>query len=279
MITIIIVCLIAIITYLLLKGYKNTKDVVINYLSVPDDSEKQTGASLRILHLSDLHLEHMSLTPDELFQYVKDMPVDLIAITGDFLDRKTTLPKLKPYLQVLTKLKPTYGAYAVFGNHDYVLKNNDFTQLKEILINCGFQTLQNDHVTIHVRGQNVNIIGIDDYRTGHSDLEKSYRHVPDGYHLVLTHDPNIILEMDDYPFNFLLAGHFHGGQICWPKPYQLIKMPTMGPLPRMNIIKGFHQFAGKTFYINEGLGQTGLNIRFGSRPEITFHQIYLPVAD
>ncbi|MCY8451114.1 metallophosphoesterase, partial [Bacillus spizizenii] len=29
----------------------------------------------------------------------------------------------------------------------------------------------------------------------------------------------------------------------------------------------------KPFYISEGLGQTGVNIRVGSRPEVTFHQI------
>lgn len=36
---------------------------------------------------------------------------------------------------------------------------------------------------------------------------------------------------------------------------------------------------GKPFYINEGLGQTGVNIRIGSRPEITLHELSLAVAD
>lgn len=273
--TFIIVCLIGIIISLSWMGYKNTKDVVINQLTIPEPGGKKGGVSLRVLHLSDLHLEHLSLSPEELYRYVKRLPVDLIAITGDFLDRKRTLKKLKPYLQVLGNLQPTYGAYAVFGNHDYILKSSDFTKLKELLEECGFQTLRNEHLTIDVHGKKVNIIGIDDYRTGHSDLDKAYRNVPVGYNLVLTHDPNIILEMDDYPCDFLLAGHFHSGQICWPEPYQLIKMPTMGRLPKLNMIKGLHRFAGKTFYISEGLGQTGLNIRFGSRPEITFHQIFL----
>ena len=275
MITTFIVFLIGIIIFLSWLGYKNTKDVVINYLTIPEPYGKKEGVSLRVLHLSDLHLEHLSLSPEELYRYVKQLPVDLIAITGDFLDRKRTLKKLKTYLKVLGDLLPTYGAYAVFGNHDYVLNSNDFTKLKELLEECGFQTLRNEHLTIDVQGQKVNIIGIDDYRTRHSNLNQAYRNVSDGYNLVLTHDPNIILEMDDYPCDFLLAGHFHGGQICWPEPYQLIKMPTMGRLPKLNMIKGLHQFAGKTFYISEGLGQTGLNMRFGSRPEITLHQIFL----
>jgi hypothetical protein len=32
---------------------------------------------------------------------------------------------------------------------------------------------------------------------------------------------------------------------------------------------------GKPFYISEGLGQTGVNIRVGSRPEITLPELTL----
>ncbi|SIA96504.1 phosphodiesterase YaeI [Mycobacteroides abscessus subsp. abscessus] len=76
--------------------------------------------------------------------------------------------------------------------------------------------------------------------------------------------------MKDYKYDYLLSGHFHGGQIHWPKPYHLAKM---GKLVRMNMVKGLHYHNGMPFYISEGLGQTGVNIRIGSRPEITFHEI------
>lgn len=88
--------------------------------------------------------------------------------------------------------------------------------------------------------------------------------------IVLTHDPTLVLEMEGYHFDYLLAGHFHGGQICYPKAYHLAKM---GKLARKNIIKGLHMHNDSPFYISEGLGQTGFNIRIGSRPEITFHHI------
>ena len=76
--------------------------------------------------------------------------------------------------------------------------------------------------------------------------------------------------MQHIDYAYLLSGHFHGGQIHWPKPYHLVKM---GKLAQMNIIKGLHKYDGKPFYISEGLGQTGVNIRLGSRPEMTFHQL------
>ena len=47
----------------------------------------------------------------------------------------------------------------------------------------------------------------------------------------------------------------------------------------MNMIKGLHTYDGKPFYINEGLGQTGVNIRVGSRPEITIHELTLKPSE
>lgn len=81
--------------------------------------------------------------------------------------------------------------------------------------------------------------------------------------------------MKDVPYDYLLSGHLHGGQIHWPKPYHLVKTRK---IVRFNMIKGLHEFEGKSFNISEGLGQTGVNIRFGSRPEITLHHLALSNA-
>lgn len=248
---------------------QNTKEVVVNTVSL-EKANEGAKENFTILHLSDLHLENNSVTPEHLLKEISHQSIDLIALTGDYLDRKRTIPKLIPYLKVLKKLKPRYGIFAVFGNHDYLLRKNNFKKLKNTLEEHGCKTLRNEHVTLHVNGKKVNIIGIDDYSTKRSDLSKSFEGIQEGFNLVLTHDPNIVLEMNDYEYDYLLSGHFHGGQIHWPKPYHLIKM---GRLVRMNMVKGLHYHNGKPFYISEGLGQTGVNIRVGSRPEITFHKI------
>ena len=252
------------------KAYKNTKQVVMNHVYLSLQINQPKMFSLRILHISDLHLERISITPWQLNEKLKHQPIDIIALTGDFLDRKRTIPKLISYLYVLRKLDPTYGMYAVFGNHDYVLGKKHFQTLKKTLEEHGCRTLQNECEAIDVDGQPLNIIGIDDYSTNRSDISASYAGVKDGVKLVLTHDPNIVLEMRDVDYDYLLSGHFHGGQIHWPKPYHLIKM---GKLVRMNMVKGLHLYHGKHFYISEGLGQTGMNIRVGSRPEITIHRL------
>lgn len=262
--------------YFLKRGHQNTKDVAINKVKIHNDSVNPLHPTLKILQLSDMHLENISISPSELYEKLKDEPIDLIALTGDYLDRKWTIPKLGPYLEVINKLNPKYGIYAVLGNHDYVLRKKNLNKLITILEQHNCRILNNENETIFVKGTRINIIGIDDYKTKRSDLEVSYKGIKPGTNLVLTHDPNIVLHMKEYHFDYLLAGHFHGGQICYPKAYHLVKM---GKLARMNIIKGLQFQDGKPFYISEGLGQTGLNIRVGSRPELTIHELPLTVDE
>ena len=262
--------------YFIKKAYKNTKDIVINKVKINTQLSSGHSPKLNILHLSDLHLENISISPAQLYEKLKDEPIDLIALTGDFLDRRRTIPKLVPYLKALNQLQAKHGIYAVLGNHDYVLRQKDLHVLIETLEKYNCKVLQNENDMIFVHGTRVNIIGIDDFSTKRSDLEASYKEVKPGTNLVLTHDPNIVLHMKKYHFDYLLAGHFHGGQICYPKAYHLVKM---GKLARMNMIKGSHLQDGKPFYISEGLGQTGVNIRVGSRPEITLHELTLIAAD
>ncbi|MBP3040820.1 metallophosphoesterase [Bacillaceae bacterium Marseille-Q3522] len=257
--------------FMIKKAYKNTMDIVINKVKV-DKGMAHGEPVLNILQLSDMHLENISISPHELYEKLQNERIDLIALTGDFLDRKRTIPKLIPYLKVLNKLNAKYGIFACLGNHDYLLRQPNLQTLIETLEQYDCHVLRNTSETIFVNGKAVHIIGVDDFSTKRSDLAASYKDVKHGTKLVITHDPNVVLKMRNYHFDYLLSGHFHGGQICYPKAYHLIKM---GKLARMNIIKGFHMQDGKPFYISEGLGQTGLNIRVGSRPEITIHQLAL----
>lgn len=268
---ILITLLAFILIYLFKKAYKNTHDVVINKIKIDPDHSERFVPTLKILQLSDLHLENISISPEQLYEKLKKERIDLIALTGDFLDRKRTIPNLIPYLEVLNKINAKYGIYAVLGNHDYLLRKN-LSTLIETLEKYNCKVLKNTNEMITVHGKLLNIIGIDDFSTKRSDLSASYNGIKPGTNLVLTHDPNIVLHMKDYYFDYLLSGHFHGGQICYPKAYHLVKM---GKLARMNIIKGLHFQDGKPFYINEGLGQTSINIRLGSRPEITIHELPL----
>nr|WP_240511969.1 metallophosphoesterase [Paludifilum halophilum] len=223
---------------------------------------------LRILHLSDLHMEKLSITPEALLNRVNQETIDLIALTGDYLDTARKTESFLEYMDALASLKPRYGMFAVFGNHDYCIEEH-LPDLQREMEKRGCVVLNNEHTSIPLGDHTLNIIGIDDYYTGRSDADRAFEGVGEGINLVLTHDPNIVLEMDHH-FDYLLSGHFHGGQIHWPKPYHLRKM---GRLPCQNIISGLHYHDNRAFYISDGLGQTAFNIRLRSRPEITFHNL------
>lgn len=259
------------------KAYKNTHEVAFKKIHLSSIDSFDSTSSLAILHISDMHLENISISPEQLYNKLAGERIDLIALTGDFLDKKRSIPRLIPYLDMLNRLNPQYGMYAVFGNHDYRLSKTDFNSLKNVLEKHGCKTLQNAHETILVEGKPLNIIGVDDFHTKKSDLQASFSDVKEGYRLVLTHDPNIVLGMESYAYHYLLAGHFHGGQIYWPKPYHLAKLGRT--MMRMDMIKGLHYYHEKPLYISEGLGQTSINIRVGSRPEITLHELSLNTAE
>lgn len=247
-------------------AYRNTFDVVVQRVEV--DVNLPSSKELNILHLSDMHIENLSITPEALYHKIKDLKIDLIALTGDQLEREKNIQPFMKYIEMLKKVQAPYGIYIVFGNHDYLLRKSSLDFFRKTLETHGCIVMQNENRTLHLGDTVLNIIGIDDFSTRRSDFVQSYKGIDQGINLVLTHDPNVVLQMDDAPFDYLLSGHFHGGQIHWPKPYHLVKM---GKLARMNIIKGLHYQNEKPFYISEGLGQTGINIRTGCRPEITLH--------
>lgn len=247
---------------------RNTYHAVFNEVRL-ELKKPLSDEGLRILHLSDLHVERLSVKADKLVEKCRGQQLDLIALTGDFLDQVKSIDKFLEYLDHIVQLKPRYGVYAVFGNHDYCIKSH-LPELKKEMEKRGCYVLQNEHKTVKVGSKKLNIIGIDDYYSGHSDVEKAYEKVKDGVNLVLTHDPTVVLTMKQYDFDYLLSGHFHGGQILYPKAYHLYRMSD---LPRQEIIKGLHFHDKKAFYISEGLGQTGINIRLRSRPEITIHTL------
>lgn len=250
------------------RAHKNTFAVEIRHVEVP--VSMPSDQEIRILHLSDMHLENLSISPTTLYERVKDYEFDLIAITGDQIERKKNIAPFMEYILVLKKLHAPLGIYVTFGNHDYIMRQENLQLFRKTLEEHGCTVMQNENKTIKIDDTTLNIIGIDDHSTRRSDIKKSYSGIRDGINLVLTHDPNVVLKMKHVDFDYLLSGHFHGGQIHWPKPYHINKM---GKLARMRIIKGLHYLEGKPYYISEGLGQTGVNIRTGSRPEITIHTL------
>ncbi|MDQ0337836.1 putative MPP superfamily phosphohydrolase [Caldalkalibacillus uzonensis] len=253
---------------LLSKGYWNTFHPKVKHIHL--QTKQNLGACpLSILHLTDIHIEKLSVTPEKVVQIAGSDTYDLIALTGDYLDKVKSIERFVHFLKRICRLRSRYGIYAVWGNHDWVIGPH-LPRLKKEMEALGVKVLCNETVTIgHDEGQ-VHIIGIDDHHSGHSDIEQAFQGVSeDGFRLVLTHDPLIVKHMP-YRFDYLLCGHLHSGQIYYPLPIHSL---TWGIKPFRKHLCGLHYCEQGPYYISGGLGQTGANLRIGCRPEITIHHI------
>lgn len=251
------------------KAYWNTFRPELKEIKIDIKSSNSFHGELKILHLTDIHIEKLSVKPEKVLDMIGDEPFDLIALTGDYLDRVKSIDRFIQFLKVIVQIPNRHGVFAVWGNHDWVIKDN-LSILKKEMEDLGVIVLENSSKTIILEGTPLHLIGIDDHYSGHSDVHKAFHGVPEnGLRVVLTHDPLIVKDME-YCFDYLLCGHFHSGQIYYPIPIHSLKM---GLRPFKKYLCGLQHHTNGTYYISGGLGQTGANLRLGCRPEITIHTL------
>jgi predicted MPP superfamily phosphohydrolase len=218
--------------------------------------------NVRILQISDMHVERLRISPSRIATMINNEKPDYICITGDFTKYRKKLPRLEEYLRAMTICN--VPMYCVLGNHDYQQKN--VKDIVKLLRKYGIHLLRNQ--SLHL--ERFELIGIDDFDSGKSDIEAAFRAVDDRRtKLIITHDPNVVLHLNK-EFDYLMAGHLHGKQFNIPYFFHI---KNAGKLPRMGIYKGLHKHQYGTYYISKGIGQTGINARFLVRSEVTMHYL------
>lgn len=255
---------------LLSKGYWNTFRPELKKINLQIDHSCTAFEKLRILHLTDIHIENLSVSSEKIKQMIKNETFDLIALTGDYLDQVTSIDSFIHFLAGIMEIPTRFGVYAVWGNHDWFIEEEQLAILKSKMEALGVIVLENQSITITKDNTPIHLIGIDDHYSGHSDVDKAFADVPDeGIRVILTHDPLVVHQME-YSFDYLISGHFHSGQIHYPLPIHSLKM---GLKPFKKYLSGLQYHKNGIYYISGGLGQTGINVRLGCRPEITVHTL------
>ncbi|SFD71827.1 hypothetical protein SAMN05216378_1124 [Paenibacillus catalpae] len=224
----------------------------------------KTGAGIKILQISDIHIEHIRISASRLVRLIRTERPSYIVITGDFTELAPYLPKVQRYLKELASAG--VPILAVYGNHDHHLSSDALQLLTKMLEAEGVRLLHNDVLDMG----HYQFIGIDDWTSKKSDPDRAFAKVdPAKPSIILTHDPNVVLHIK-HPFSYLMAGHFHGMQFHLPF---LFKYLRKGALPKAGIYKGMHQMENGMIYISKGISQTGTNARFLIRSEVTIHQL------
>lgn len=227
---------------------------------------------VRVAHLTDLHVGRM--TPFKIQREAQAMvnaqEPDLIAITGDFVCHSQL------YLDQLAQLMAGFHApvVAVLGNHDY------WAGAEEVCLalrRAGVEVLRNQHVTITVRGQGLQIVGLDDSYTGHARLERAVaglrRDLPV---LALSHIAEEADLLWPHGIPLVLSGHTHGGQITLARLHEI----TLGKIGGHKYVHGLYGSRqandnGGAVYVGAGIGAAVMPLRIGERGkrEVTIFEL------
>ncbi len=222
----------------------------------------------RIVQLSDLHGKLFDY--NEIANRVNRLKPDLVVITGDVFDQSEEIPV--EYVEMaLGGLIAKHGTYFVFGNNDTYLDKN---AVKEKLANINIKALVNESTMIKLKGNSLYLVGVDDPYSQKADLTKALKGTGSRTKILLAHTPEIINVAAKAGVDLTLVGHTHGGQIMIP----------FVPRPFTNVSKGYEKYLSGLYwvgnsqmYVNRGLGENDIHMRFLSRPEITvitLHEMY-----
>lgn len=254
-------------TTLILTGYIYSRYIEPNLLMVTTEKleSSELKVPLKIVFLGDTHFGELYDVSqlDRIVKKINAENPDIVIFTGDLIGATgnyTGNPDL--ISQGLDQIQATYGKYAVLGNHEYALsKKFDY---KEIMKAGGFEVLVNDWLDISKI--NVRLLGLDDNTLGSPDRDLGYEALNGAYNILMTHEPDIVDEMDINGIQLILAGHTHGGQISIPLLTEKF-LPSGGK----KYVKGLYVIGsnGQTdLFVTRGIGMTDLPFRFMSVPEI-----------
>ena len=169
---------------------------------------------LTIAHLSDLHMTgHLG---PEFYELVvaetNALQPDLLVITGDILEKERCLPWGPA---ILSRLEARYAKYFILGNHEMRLK--DAGVLRQALVAAGLTDLGSRCEVINIRGAEILLAGNERPWFGVAPEPPTPSPEPrSSFRLLLSHTPDQLPWAKTNAFDFMLAGHNHGGQIRLP---------------------------------------------------------------
>ncbi len=251
-------------------------EVVRYRLGVPNLPTALDG--VRVAHLTDFHVGMASTRLMTLRRAiaatVAERP-DLVALTGDFTHQGVWTRRAELFAD-LARTAPTF---AVLGNHDRYATPDATERIVARLRAQGVRVLRNQHVVVPVRAGEgeVVVVAVDDPSLGYDDLTSAMAGLPPEAEaerpaLLLGHAPDIAERAPPGRFAVTLAGHTHGGQLRFSplKRFTPLEVPMIVGDLDSAYPRGTHVLNGNPLLVNNGLGQSGISLRFLAPPQAVF---------
>ncbi len=228
-------------------------------------------SGVRILQLSDFHAS--SVVPFSLIENSVELGVeakpDVICLTGDFVTDATPFDEVE-YARILRRLSSAAPVFASLGNHDggrwsaSIGGLKDSSVIRSLLRDGNVSLLHNRSEVVRVRDQAIRFAGAADLWSERMDVDLAFADVlPEDPTILLAHNPDTKDLLADRPWNLMLSGHTHGGQVV---------LPFLGerfvPVRDKRFIAGLKQWNGRQVYVTRGVGSIR-GVRVNCRPEVT----------
>lgn len=227
----------------------------------PDRYVEQLSRPLRVVHLTDIHVGRV--TPMRVqfaaAELTNEQKPDLVVITGDFVCHS------QEYLDALEDVVSAIEApvVGVLGNHDYW---SGAGEVRRALRRGGVEVLDNAWTSLTLRGDRIQLVGLDDAYTGHADRTKATKGLRRN---VATLGLSHIAEEADGLWArgvpLVLSGHTHAGQVTLAGLHEL----AIGRLAGHRYVHGLYgsrqASARGAVYVGAGIGASVMPLRIGER--------------
>lgn len=229
---------------------------------------------LKIVQFSDVHIKpnftYQDL--DKVIKKINNQNPDVVICNGDLYDHYGQYNDDSHVIEELKKIKANYVKLAVLGNHD----RSFVPQYQNIMNSSGFTLLQNQNYYLSTKnGSKILFTGLDDGILGSSYIPANDNTSHLKYKILLSHEPEQVLNYTGFDYDIALAGHSHGGQINLPGINYEILRRTHHSTKYVNGIYSLPNSNIKKMYVNSGIGTTQLNARFGVVPKIAVFDLYV----
>ena len=227
------------------------------------DISKTSKNRIKIIQISDLHLNEIRSFHKYIAQKINALQPDLVFITGDSVNNTENIAALNTFLELIDN---SIKKYAILGNWEYWGKV-DLQKLQQVYAKNNCDLLINENRTVSIRDRELSIIGIDDFVGGNADFKKASKNVKKtDTTIVLSHCPKhrdfIISEKNDLNIDLILSGHTHGGQVSF------LGVAPLTPKGSGKYLKGWYTETEPKMYVSRGIGTSMLPIRFCARAEM-----------
>lgn len=225
------------------------------------------GEAVKLVHLSDLHFPKIKTGLDGMLEKITNEQADLIAVTGDLIDRSADVETCGVY-GFIDKLSGIAPVYYVNGNHES--ENENAEKLYGYLKKKGVNVLSDESVNISIKNKRLTIIGLTDDASYDAKRYEKNPEIKHNFILMLAHHPEKWPEYssDTHTIapDLVLSGHAHGGQIRFFG--QGLVAPDQGLLPTYDAGLYVSSDEKTKMIVSRGIGNSIFPFRFNNKPHI-----------